>query len=291
VSDFKTTQRSDTSPSRTSANIGRTAPASEPYEPATGRLGLARSLAVGALIAVVLGIIAVAFRGSWGALRDAALACHFDHNAADLYPWGVDGLLIVAILAGVLLRHDRGARWYTLGIIATYTAASWIVNFLHGLGVFSPDPATGVRPVPAWPVVVVVASLVIGSIFLGSHMLIYVIRELFPTSSGEQPDDEAYQPAERPDEDATPATPPPWDVLAAATAAYRHSLTPGETRLSQKALAERFRITVREARRVQAVVDTPGTGELAEAEPDDALELPAVTGLNGFVPVPDGGGR
>jgi hypothetical protein len=259
----------------------------EPYRPRPSPVSTPRLIAVGTLISVVVGIIAVAFRVSWGALRDAALACHFDHNAANLYPWGVDGLLIVAILAGVLLRHDRGARWYTLGIIATYTAASWIVNFLHGLGVFSPDPVTGARPVPAWPVVVVVASLVIGSIFLGSHLLIYVIRELFPTAAAGGQEGDTYRPASRSEQGDTPDTPPPADVLEAAAEAYRHSLAPGETRLSQKALVDRFRISVREARRVQAAIDQPGTDSVTEADSDDGPEVAVVPSRNGSGPQPE----
>lgn len=214
----------------------------------------ARTLAVASLVAVVVGIIVVAFRGSWGSLRDAALAAHFDRDAADLYPFAVDGLLIVAILAAVLLRHDRGARRYCLGIIATYTGASWLINFLHGLGQFATDPATGVRPGPPWYVVVVIASLVIGSIFLGSHLLVFVWRHVFPTATPAAPLTPSYQPGAEPGEDGTDVPGLPADVLAVAKDAYRQSLHPDLKTLSQTDLVNRFRISKREAARVQSEV-------------------------------------
>lgn len=220
-----------------------------PQRPGGGLIAAAVVLMVG-----VGGIIAVAFRGSWGALRDAALACHFERSAADLYPWGVDGLLIITVGALVLLRHDRGARQYCLGIIGAYTGASWLINYLHGLGRFSPDPHTHARPVPPWPVVLVVASLVIGSIFLGSHLLVFVWRRVFPNALPDTPAAPVYQDAPEADHDA-PAVPEiPADVLTLAKDAYRQSLHPDLKTLSQAALMNRFRITKREAERVQSEV-------------------------------------
>lgn len=228
--------------------------------PRTGRL-----LAVVALVAFVIGIIAVAFRGSWGALRDAALAAHFDRSAADLYPWGVDGLLVVAIIALVLLRHDRGARGYCLGIIAGYTGASWVLNFLHGLGTFTPDPVTHARPVPSWPVVVVIASLVIGSIFLGSHLLVHVWRHVFPDATGPIVEETPGQDAPVPERPAPAGPKPPANNFEAAKVAYRESLPPEYKTLSQKSLVERFGITKREAAQVQSEVKTELAADIAEA--------------------------
>lgn len=152
------------------------------------------------LVSVVSAIVVVAFRGSWSAARDAALACHFDKTSADLYPFAVDGLIVVAIIALVLLRHDAGARRYCLGIIGGYTMASWIINFLHGLGWFAVDSAgaTGARPVQPWLVVAVVASLSIGSIFLGSHLLVYAWRHLRPEQDEAAPESEGGAEVARP---------------------------------------------------------------------------------------------
>lgn len=132
-----------------------------------------RGVAVGA---PVVGVIAVGFRSSWGALRDAALAAHMDPGGADLYPVAVDGLVAVAIIAMLLLRRHPGPMYYCLGIIISFTGASLFLNHLHGLGWFSPDPLTEVRPAPPWPVVLVIASLVVLSIALGSHLLVMVLQ-------------------------------------------------------------------------------------------------------------------
>lgn len=129
-------------------------------------------LSVGVPVIVIIG---VGFRSSWGALRDAALAAHMDKGGADLYPVAVDGLIAVAIVALLLLRDHAGPRAYCLTIITTFTGASLLLNFLHGLGKFSPD-AFGARPEPEWWVTAVIAGLVIGSIGLGSHLLVLVLR-------------------------------------------------------------------------------------------------------------------
>lgn len=246
-----------------------TAPA-VPQRPDRGRVA-----AVAALVAVVVGIIAVAFRGSWGSLRDAALACHFDRSAADLYPFAVDGLLVVAILAAVLLRHDGGARRYCLWVIGAYTGASWLINYLHGLGMFSPDPATRQVSVPPWPVVLVIASLVIGSIFLGSHLLIFVWRHVFPENLTE-PD--TYQSDTDPDGDAPPVPELPADAFEVAKDAYRQSLHPDLKTLSQLDLIERFRISKREASRVQNEVKAE---QARPADVDDLVDRLDEPGRNG----------
>jgi hypothetical protein len=249
----------------------------EPIRP-DGELDIPRLIALSVLVSVVLGIIGVAFRGSWGALRDAALAAHFDRDAASLYPFAVDGLLVVAILAAVLLRHDRGARRYCLGIIAAYTGASWLINFLHGLGRFSPDPVTHQVPVPSWYTVLVIASLVIGSIFLGSHLLVFVWRHMFPgdVSSANLVEERRFDTP--PDRDVPPVQELPADTLTVAKDAYRASLHPDMKTLSQADLVERYRITRREAARVQSEVK-------AELDAEDADQAPPEPEQNGRQPV------
>lgn len=243
--------------------------------------GFWRGMAIATLVAVVAGIIAVAFRGSWGALRDAALAAHFDGTGADLYPFAVDGLLIIAIIAGVLLRHDAGARRYCLGILIGYTGASWLINYLHGLGLFTADPATHVRPGPPWPVVMLIAALLIGSIFLGSHLLIFVWRHIFPDLSASEPSAPLYQPGTAPAEDVPPVPELPPASLDAARLAYRQSLHPAMKTLSQADLMRLHRITKREAAQVQSEV------KAEQAEPADVEALAGTTtvpSLNGSGP-------
>jgi uncharacterized protein DUF2637 len=235
----------------------------------TIRLSPARVCGVVALVSVVLGIVAVAFRGSWGAFRDAALASHFDRASADLYPFAVDGLMVVAIIALVLLRHDRGARWYCLGIIGGYTGASLLINFLHGLGMFAIDRATGTRPVPPWPVVVVIASLVVGSIFLGSHLLVYVWRHVFPEPHATRQAAGPYRRGTHGDEDGTGVPELPPSNVDTAKIAYRQSLAPAYKTLSQQDLMDRYGISKRQAARIQNEV---------KAELDANVDEPPASG-------------
>jgi hypothetical protein len=252
--------------------VDRTTPPA-PQRPGSGLIAAAVVLMLG-----VGGIIAVAFRGSWGALRDAALACHFERSAADLYPWGVDGLLIITVGALVLLRHDRGARRYCLGIVGAYTAASWLINYLHGLGRFTADPATHKVPVQPWPVVLVVASLVIGSIFLGSHLLVFVFRRVFPNAVHPQPMAEAYQFAPEPVRAVPPVPELPPHGLEAAELAYRQSLHPLMKTLSQVDLVNRYGITKREAAAVQTKVKAELAEPAAVEDLADWLDEPSQNG-------------
>jgi hypothetical protein len=143
-------------------------------------------LAVVAVGLLVVGIVAVGFRGSLGALRDAALAAHIEKDAASLYWIGVDGLIVVAIIAALVMRNDREARNYCLTVVGGFTLASWLLNYLHGLGWFTPDPVSKALPPLPWGVVLVIASLIIGTIFFGTHLLVYVLRHLFPGTAPEQ---------------------------------------------------------------------------------------------------------
>lgn len=157
-----------------------------------------------ALALLVLVIVAVGLSVSLGPLRDTALAVHIDPTAASLWWIGVDGLVVVAIIAAVVLRHDAWARWYALGVVAFFTAASGLLQFLHGLGLTAPDQASGGDPGLPKTVVALVAALVIGTIFCATHLLVYVLRYLFPTAVGDQ----AEQPAAEGGKAAQEATEP-----------------------------------------------------------------------------------
>lgn len=141
---------------------------------------------VGALAALVLTIVGVGLFVGMGALQDAASAAHIDSDAADLYWIGVDGLIVVAIVAALILRNDPVARRYCLFVIGGFTAASGLLQYLHGLGWFTPDPASGkIEPLP-WGVVLVVAFLVIGMIFCATHLFVHTLRRLFPGARDDQ---------------------------------------------------------------------------------------------------------
>ncbi len=69
----------------------------------------AKTLLVLALVVVV----GMAFRVSWNALRDIAKAIGADDTAATLYPFVVDGLMALALVAGrscCWRRHCRSGR-------------------------------------------------------------------------------------------------------------------------------------------------------------------------------------
>ncbi|MGW5689254.1 hypothetical protein [Nonomuraea sp. NPDC003754] len=135
---------------------------------------------------LVVGIVAVGLNTSLGPLRDTALVAHIEPGAARLWWIGIDGLIVVAIVAAMILRHDPAARRYALGIVAIFTAASGLLQFLHGLGWTTPDTRSGeVGPLP-WQVVAVIAVLVIGTIFCGTHLFVYVLRYLFPRALSDQ---------------------------------------------------------------------------------------------------------
>jgi Sec-independent protein translocase protein TatA len=142
--------------------------------------------AVVSLGMVLVGIIAVAFRGSWTAHRDAALAAHFDAAGATLYPFAPDGLIVIALIAAMVLRHNRKARFYALFVVGLFTFTSFVINHLHGLGQFATNPTTGLLPDLPWPVVALIAGQVIGAMFFGSHLIVFALRYLFPGSHADQ---------------------------------------------------------------------------------------------------------
>lgn len=148
-----------------------------PVRPALSGGAIAAVIALGV---VLVGIIAVAFRGSWTAHRDAALAAHFDQTGADLYPFAPDGLIVIALIAAMVLRHDKWTRIYALGVVGLFTFTSFVVNHLHGLGTFALDQASGELPPLPWPVVALIAGQLIGAIGLGSHLIVCALRYLFP---------------------------------------------------------------------------------------------------------------
>ncbi|TFE37161.1 DUF2637 domain-containing protein, partial [Streptomyces sp. ICN441] len=79
----------------------------------------------------LVAVVAMAFRVSWNALRDVAKATGADGTAATLYPFVVDGLMALALVATLVLTGD--ARRFALRVLATYTLASLVLNYVHGL--------------------------------------------------------------------------------------------------------------------------------------------------------------
>ncbi|MEU8095348.1 DUF2637 domain-containing protein [Streptomyces rubiginosohelvolus] len=133
----------------------------------------------GMLIAALVGVVGMAFRVSWNALRDVATATGADPTAATLYPFVVDGLMALALVATLVLTDD--ARRFALRVLAAYTLASLVLNYVHGLvpqlhdevvdwgRLADWDPAN-------WALVLLATSLPVGSIYFGSDLVAKVLH-------------------------------------------------------------------------------------------------------------------
>ena len=136
----------------------------------------------GARFILVVGLMAVvlmAFRVSWNALSDVARAIGADPTAALFYPIVVDGLMALALIATLVLPDPD--RKFALRVLATYTIASLLLNYVHGL-----TPALHTMPTrwgrltdwdPAnWVLVLLATSLPVGSIYFGSDLVAKVLH-------------------------------------------------------------------------------------------------------------------
>ena len=132
-----------------------------------------------ALVTALVIVVAMAFRVSWNALRDIAGAVGADHTAATLYPFVVDGLMALALIATLVL--DGRDRTFALRVLGTYTLASLVLNYVHGLvpelhgrtvdwgRLADWDPAN-------WALVLLATSLPVGSIYFGSDLVAKVLH-------------------------------------------------------------------------------------------------------------------
>ncbi|MER5524822.1 DUF2637 domain-containing protein [Streptomyces sp. NPDC002677] len=154
------------------------------------------------LVVSLLAVVLMAFRVSWNALSDVARAIGADSTAALLYPIVVDGLMALALVATLVLTGTD--RKFALRVLATYTIASLLLNYVHGL-----MPALHTTSVqwgrladwaPAnWALVLLGTSLPVGSIYFGSDLVAKVLHhtpesaesaEAACTESGSQQADE-----------------------------------------------------------------------------------------------------
>ncbi|MDY0809901.1 DUF2637 domain-containing protein [Kitasatospora purpeofusca] len=129
------------------------------------------------LISGLLAVAAMAFRVSWNALRDVAAAIGADPTAATVYPLVVDGLMALALVVALVLTDAD--RRFALRVLAGYTAASLVLNYVHGL---VPTLHGGGRVrlaewAPAhWALVLLASSLPVGSIYFGSDLVAKVLH-------------------------------------------------------------------------------------------------------------------
>ncbi|MFI2718360.1 DUF2637 domain-containing protein [Streptomyces collinus] len=227
-------------------------------------------------ITLVLGLVAVvlmAFRVSWNALSDVARAIGADSTAALLYPIVVDGLMALALIATLVLTGTD--RKFALRVLATYTVASLLLNYVHGL-----IPALHTESVqwgrladwdPAnWALVLLATSLPVGSIYFGSDLVAKVLHhnpasadsaEVAPAESVSQHADEqaarsrsdqAELASEQPTESTpvklaeTPVTrPTEADESAPATRPPRSATVAESTRAAPRRATGRVRATAK----------------------------------------------
>lgn len=136
------------------------------------------------LVLALVAVVAMAFRVSWNALRDVAKAIGADATAALLYPFVVDGLMALALVATLVLTDKQDKR-FALRVLATYTLASLVLNYVHGLvPALHSTPAGRVRLAewdPAhWVLVLLATSLPVGSIYFGSDLVAKVLHHRAP---------------------------------------------------------------------------------------------------------------
>ncbi|MCM2392504.1 DUF2637 domain-containing protein [Streptomyces albipurpureus] len=132
------------------------------------------------LVVALVGVVGMAFRVSWNALKDVATATGADGTAALLYPFVVDGLMALALVAALVLT-DRD-RDFALRVLAAYTVASLVLNYVHGLhgpavdgGVVDWSRLAGWDPAH-WALVLLATSLPVGSIYFGSDLVAKVLH-------------------------------------------------------------------------------------------------------------------
>lgn len=177
-------------------------PAPRGGQPVAGR---ARVLLVVALSVVVC----MAFAVSWTALRDVATAIGIPPFAAVLYPFVVDGLMALALVATLVLTGD--ARKTALQVLAAYTAASLTLNYVHGLVPELHHVAADDRVRLAgvdwahWALVGLAAGLPVGAIYYGSDLVARVLHHRPESTSTEAERSGAEQ------QESTLPTPVPVD--------------------------------------------------------------------------------
>ncbi|MFD6873194.1 MULTISPECIES: DUF2637 domain-containing protein [unclassified Streptomyces] len=132
-----------------------------------------------ALVLALVVVVAMAFRVSWNALRDVAKAIGADDTAATLYPFVVDGLMALALVAALVLTDE--ARRFALRVLAGYTLASLVLNYIHGLLPELHAESIGWSRLADgnltnWALVLLATSLPVGSIYFGSDLVAKVLH-------------------------------------------------------------------------------------------------------------------
>ncbi|MER8186504.1 DUF2637 domain-containing protein [Kitasatospora sp. NPDC094015] len=128
------------------------------------------------MVAALLGVVGMAFRVSWNALKDIATAIGADPTAATVYPLVIDGLMALALVAVLILTGAD--RRFALRVLVGYTVASLVLNYTHGLvTLHGAGRAKLADWAPAhWALVLLASSLPVGSIAFGSDLVAKVLH-------------------------------------------------------------------------------------------------------------------
>lgn len=172
----------------------------------------------GALVLALVAVVGMAFRVSWNALRDIANAVGADDTAATLYPFVVDGLMALALVAALVL--DGKDRAFALRVLGAYTLASLVLNYVHGLVPELHDATAGWGRLADgeyanWALVLLATSLPVGSIYFGSDLVAKVLHHR-PTpipdpipALAANPEESTETTMKRSTSDLLESTPPP----------------------------------------------------------------------------------
>jgi hypothetical protein len=126
-------------------------------------------------VVVIVGVGAAAFRLSFATLRDLAVLAHIPGSDAWLFPLIVDGTIVQATLAWLVLAHSPQRRWFAWVLIIG-AVVSVAGNSLHAV-------AAG-RSLPAWACALVAAVAPIG-LLVDTHGLAVLFRAAHQDSAVE----------------------------------------------------------------------------------------------------------
>ncbi|MEK8144270.1 DUF2637 domain-containing protein [Streptomyces sp. M10(2022)] len=131
------------------------------------------------LVVGLMAVVLMAFRVSWNALADVARAIGADSTAALLYPIVVDGLMALALVATLVLTGPD--RKFALRVLAAYTVASLLLNYVHGLIPALHTTSIQWGRLTDWDpanlaLVLLATSLPVGSIYFGSDLVAKVLH-------------------------------------------------------------------------------------------------------------------
>ncbi|MCX4095066.1 DUF2637 domain-containing protein [Nocardia sp. alder85J] len=117
-------------------------------------------------VLVIVGVGAAAFRLSFSTLRDLAALAHVPASDAWLLPLIIDGTIVQATAAVLVLAKSTERRWFT-GVLVVGAVVSVAGNSLHAI-------ANG-HELPAWACAVVAAIAPVG-LLVDTHGLALLLR-------------------------------------------------------------------------------------------------------------------